>query len=395
MDISKIKWSSKDYNLKELVTKFQDSFPLYIKITEGFLGKQEVDSISSSTVLRIHCLYSQERAIAETKSGRILSVPTKSTTLRFFPVGDQQTSTAVNKMVLQKLASGTMSKPLPVVPPPVKPQTLHGILSKRKLPVVVRPANLVIFKVTNNPRAEEHRVDHLTISLTYHQEFILGHSITNEGSLIARCPVLLPMYMKQIKLVIAEGCEDGNEEKWKTLLSQHKNMISKLGDMEQFVFQDITLLDRKDIEQHGNLYSDVEPLYLDLTQQKYDIPVSLDEYCSQLPVSSAVSYDLPPLPIKKPAIKVPKLPDHPEKIPKKLTNVNDIPEDLHTLDTEGLCDCLILLNMEKYTDNFRKEQIDGHLLFDLEKDMMRICLGMNELHISKLLRFRSGWRPTV
>ncbi|PIO26620.1 hypothetical protein AB205_0068710 [Aquarana catesbeiana] len=83
MDLSEVKWSTFEYTLQGYVTDFQKSFPNIIKITEGFLGKQEIDSISSSTVIRVHSLYNQKRVTAETRSGKLFSLPVKLTRLKF------------------------------------------------------------------------------------------------------------------------------------------------------------------------------------------------------------------------------------------------------------------------------------------------------------------------
>lgn len=56
MDTSKLHWGRQEYNLGEFAEKFKDSFPKIINVTVGFLGQQELDSVSSSTVSGISFL---------------------------------------------------------------------------------------------------------------------------------------------------------------------------------------------------------------------------------------------------------------------------------------------------------------------------------------------------
>ena len=57
MDTSKLHWGHQEYNLGEFAEKFKDSFPKIINVTVGFLGQQELDSISSSTVSGISFIW--------------------------------------------------------------------------------------------------------------------------------------------------------------------------------------------------------------------------------------------------------------------------------------------------------------------------------------------------
>ncbi|RXM91154.1 hypothetical protein EOD39_21470 [Acipenser ruthenus] len=208
MDVSKIRWSSTEYSLKGFVNKFQDSFPKIIKVIVGFLGRQESDSISSST----------ERAVVESKSGKVLSLPTKLTSMTFFIISQ----------------SGA------------------------------------------------------------------------RGTLLEQVPLVLPMYMKEVRLVLAEGLEGENEEQWEAICSAYNERIRELGHMDHFIFQGITLLEKKELITPQNLYAEIEPIYMDLKKQgdTFSLYCSLDK-----PVS-------PPEGPAWPLTLKPQIPAKPQPLPK-------------------------------------------------------------------------------
>ncbi|XP_041081594.1 uncharacterized protein LOC121298533 [Polyodon spathula] len=357
MDVSKIRWSSTEYYLKEFVNKFQDSFPKIVKVTEGFLGRQELDSISSSTLLRVHALYSQERALVESKSGKVLSLPTKLTSMTFFITNH----------------SGAREGPF----------TLLEILEAFTLPVKIQPTTALTFKESSSPHSPGQNLDSLTFTQSYQESFLLGHCLDNKGTLLEREPLVLPMYMKEVRLALSEGLEGENEEQWEAICNAYNERISELGHMDHFIFQGITLLDNKELIAPQKLYAEIEPTYMDLKKQGD----AFNLYCSLgKPVSP------PQVPAKPQALPKPTSPlQEPE--PSTYRSLAEVPQDLHSLSIREVCDCLLLLNLGSYTQAFRQEQIDGDLLYELDHIHMRNTLGMSSLHITKLLRFRQGWRP--
>lgn len=76
-------------------------------------------------------------------------------------------------------------------------------------------------------------------------------------------------------------------------------------------------------------------------------------------------------------------------------SIHDVPKDLHKLNVKQVCECLTFLNMNQYIEAFEASQVDGQLVYDLNQEMMKSCLGMNGLNCVKFLKFRDGWRPNL
>ncbi|XP_006012116.1 uncharacterized protein LOC102358201 [Latimeria chalumnae] len=388
MDLDNISWTTRQYSIKEFVQKFQNSFPKMIKVTVGFLGRQEVDSISCSSVLRVHSLYSQERAVAESRSGKILSLPTKLKLMSFYLVNP--------------------------IPPKDDPLLLEEILSNFTLPVTIRSTTPLTYTEVSNPKPLDQRLEYFTISQTYKEDFLLVHNIDNDGKLLVQLPLVLPMYMKQVRLVVAEGFMNTNIEAWNAICNIYDKQVDEMGNMAHFICQEITLLDKADIIQHGNLYSEIEPIYIALKELNSENAPLVSSSSSQnevrnevkhgiIQVPSAPNYDMIQAP-RAPMYEPLKHKDEAKYETFKFTvksveqavkifSVDEIPKELKDLDIDEVCDCLVLLNMGQYAKAFKQEQIDGQLLFDLDRELMRSDLGMSDFHITKLLRFREGWRP--
>ncbi|KAJ1181783.1 hypothetical protein NDU88_006982 [Pleurodeles waltl] len=343
MDTAAIKWGAREYSLMEFVGKFETSFPVIIKITEGYLGKQEVDSISNSTILRVHSLYYQKRAIATSVSGKIFSLPLKLKTVQFC-VGN---STHRKDRELQASFF------------------LEDLLSQYSLPLTIVSSTDLSFKEKMSSKPKENVLDVLTVSETYEEHFLLGHPIEKETVQI-ETPIVIPMYMKDIKLVIAEGYLLDNTERWATVCKHYDRKVQAEGLLEHFMVEEIYLLDKNDVASKANTYDEIERIYIDIH-------------------SSEFRRQLGPM---KPVPEIP--PDYSTTLEEE-----GLPADLHALDVQKVCDCLQLLNMAEYTEAFQREQIDGQLLYELEESIMESCLGMNKLHIIKLLKFRDGWRPNL
>ncbi|XP_078055960.1 uncharacterized protein LOC144480425 isoform X2 [Mustelus asterias] len=330
MQSSAIQWTAGEYSLKEFLRKFQTSLPKIVKVTEGFLGRQEVDTLSASTVLRIHCLFSQKRAIVECKNGSILSIPVNLKSMMF------------------------------------------------------------------NVLDQKHKT----------------------GELLIRHPTVIPMYMKEIKLVIAEGFSSKDETEWNTLCDYYNKVVNDIGNLDHFIFTDIALLDKDKLDQYTGEYAEIEPIYIDLysknleqecqvvqTRQSLaeaandDLVQSRGEHKPQVPPrpnteTSSSRYVAAPALRIKPFFKFSRRSNYvPTEKAKRIVSMGEVPDDLQHLSVDEVCDCLQVLNMGKYIEAFRAQQIDGHLLFDLDRDIMHNTLGMNNFHIIKMIRFREGWRP--
>ncbi|XP_078541340.1 uncharacterized protein LOC144826655 [Lissotriton helveticus] len=369
MDTANIKWGAREYSLKEFVRKFETSFPVIIKITEGYLGKQEVDSISNSTILRVHSLYYQKRAIATSVTGKIFSLPLKLKTVKFC-VGH---STSRKDRDLQ---AGYF---------------LEDLLSQYSLPLTIVSSTDLSFKEKKSSKATENILDVLTVSETYEEHFILGHSIEKEIVQI-ETPLVIPMYMKDIKLVIAEGYLQDRAEKWTTVCKHYDRKVQAEGLLEHFMVEEIYLLDKNNKSSQGNTYDEIERIYIDIHSSEFRSQLGPMKPVPEIPPEYSTNLEEPVFRSQLGPMKpVPEIP------PEYSTNLEEpvLPDDLHELGVQQVCDCLQQLNMAEYTEAFQREQIDGQLLYELEEAIMESCLGMNKLHVIKLLKFRDGWRPNV
>ncbi|XP_041034168.1 uncharacterized protein LOC121271973 isoform X2 [Carcharodon carcharias] len=334
MQSNAIQWTAREYGLKEFLRKFRTSLSKVVKVTEGYLGRQEVDTLSASTILRIHCLYSQKRAIVECKNGSILSIPVTLESM-MFNVADQKHKTG--------------------------PFTMKEVLLYFNLPVTVTSTNDLTYREMNNPGSKEQQLKQLIVKRTYEQEFLLGHPINDS---------------------------------------------------------DITLLDKDKLDQYTGEYAEIEPIYIDLNPQnpgyKYQVKQprqSLAEAPNDNLVQSHGENkpQIPPKPNRetgssclvagptlriKPLFKTSRRSSYIQKQKaKRIVSMSEVPDDLQHLNVDEVCDCLNLLNMGKYIETFQSQQIDGHLLFDLDRDIMQNTFGMSNFHILKMIRFREGWRP--
>ncbi|KAM4678071.1 uncharacterized protein O3C94_010072 [Discoglossus pictus] len=366
MDLSKVKWTSKEYTLQEYVSKYIECFPGIIRVTEGFLGKQEIDSLSSSTVVRVHSLYKQVRVVAESKGGKLFSLPFNLKSLQFLVQG-----------------------PIPV-PVMQIPMTLEIILSKYNLPVTVRSSTVLSFKEKGDLQSQDELLSELTILDTYEESFLLGHPL-DRGKLLIQEPIIIPMYMKELKLVLAIGYADGNDDTWNKICQTFKKQVEIEGNVTQIMLEEIFLLDKQHLTQQEPRYSTIEPIYIDISelQKNQRVQVGNKAQVTVAQKSSAQKADDKPVEYVGEPFQ-PKPPTY-----RQITEISDIPSDLHGLNIRQVCDCLVLLNMNQYVKAFLAAQIDGDLLYDLDREMMITCLGMNGLNVAKLLKFRNGWRPNL
>uniref|UniRef100_A0A8C4QUK2 Uncharacterized protein n=1 Tax=Eptatretus burgeri TaxID=7764 RepID=A0A8C4QUK2_EPTBU len=69
-----IRWTDKEYSLQEFEEQFAGKLPIIIKVTDGYMGQQELDTISAETVWLNMIQYSK-RLLAEDSTGMTLSIP--------------------------------------------------------------------------------------------------------------------------------------------------------------------------------------------------------------------------------------------------------------------------------------------------------------------------------
>ncbi|KAM5172417.1 uncharacterized protein ACMZJ9_005210 [Mantella aurantiaca] len=423
MNPAELRWSESEYTLQGYVAAFHSSFPNVIQITEGFLGKQEIDSVSSSTVVRVHSLYNQKRVTAETKTGKLFSLPVKLKRLKFLvPQTRGLTTTLKNKQVM----------------------TLADILAKYPLPVTVHTSTVLSYKQKGDMKSDYEMFSELTLQDTYVETFLFGHPI-DKGRLFVEEPIVIPMYMTELKLVVAVGFQNGNAERWNHLCGLLTHQVKNFGKAANVTFEEILMLDKKDVNPQEPSYSTIEPIYIDISEINNDFKKPLDnkgncnvyQYTiipelkqlqqTQNPLKTEPQpvqshYDLipelkqlqkaqNPLKTESPPVQsqfnlIPELKqwqqtqnslktEPPPVQSQSFKSLHDIPRDLHNLTVQQVCECLALLNMDQYTKAFEASQVDGQLVYDLNPEMMESCLGMNRLNGVKFLKFRDGWRPNL
>lgn len=76
-------------------------------------------------------------------------------------------------------------------------------------------------------------------------------------------------------------------------------------------------------------------------------------------------------------------------------SLHDIPDDLSSLSTSQVTDCLELLTLSKHIHTFQKNAIDGCLLLCLDNDMLTGDLNFSKFEATKLVQFTKGWRPNT
>uniref|UniRef100_A0A3B3RI43 Uncharacterized protein n=1 Tax=Paramormyrops kingsleyae TaxID=1676925 RepID=A0A3B3RI43_9TELE len=210
MDVSQLHWSSLEYSLPDFAHRFHNFLPLVVKVTAGFLGKQELDSISRDMVIQVHSLQSQKRAVLETKSGRILSVPVSISSVLFYVV----------KQNCQ--CDGPLS--------------LQAVLSSHRLPVLVQPVTPLKLPACF-ARCYGNQLETLTLSVTYEEKFLLGHPLDMAGSLLTQTPLVLPMYMKEVFVSLPELLNPQQQNQFSSNCVAQSSVIASLSHNRHFIFQ--------------------------------------------------------------------------------------------------------------------------------------------------------------
>lgn len=68
--------------------------------------------------------------------------------------------------------------------------------------------------------------------------------------------------------------------------------------------------------------------------------------------------------------------------------------DIGSLTVVELCHCLSLLKMDKYSQMFLDQMVDGALLVELTDQMLCQQFGFSVFEVKKLMNFvKNGWRP--
>jgi hypothetical protein len=71
-------------------------------------------------------------------------------------------------------------------------------------------------------------------------------------------------------------------------------------------------------------------------------------------------------------------------------------ENLLSMDTEQVCQLLEIMKLSVYVENFRREQINGEILAELNEDALKDELGISsKIHRVKLLKIINGRHSAV
>jgi len=74
--------------------------------------------------------------------------------------------------------------------------------------------------------------------------------------------------------------------------------------------------------------------------------------------------------------------------------VSEIPTDVQHFTVREIADCLRLLKMERYAEQFAEQDVDGALLVSMDEDLLQDSFGMTGLEAKKIFQFaKKGWRP--
>ncbi|XP_033640481.1 flocculation protein FLO11-like [Asterias rubens] len=75
------------------------------------------------------------------------------------------------------------------------------------------------------------------------------------------------------------------------------------------------------------------------------------------------------------------------------SKVEDIPTNLKGLTVAQVTQSLRLLNLDKYAEVFKNNQVDGEMMITLSKDILRTEFKVSEFDSQKIMKFLGGWRP--
>ena len=75
--------------------------------------------------------------------------------------------------------------------------------------------------------------------------------------------------------------------------------------------------------------------------------------------------------------------------------LNKFSRDRETMTTDDVIAALVALGLQTYIPTFKREGVDGHLLRNLDADMLHDKFNFPKYDAMKLLEFASGWAPNA
>nr|XP_054756715.1 uncharacterized protein LOC129262598 [Lytechinus pictus] len=70
-----------------------------------------------------------------------------------------------------------------------------------------------------------------------------------------------------------------------------------------------------------------------------------------------------------------------------------VPKDLSSLSVSQVCQCLKLMNLEKYSAAFKSNSVDGQLMLQLNQEALVDSFKLNNWDAKRVESFIKGWRP--
>lgn len=123
-------------------------------------------------------------------------------------------------------------------------------------------------------------------------------------------------------------------------------------------------------------------------------------------VPDLTTFKTPPPPAAKPGARLPKSSTPPtaqkkfgvaQKSPRTdVVNFNslcEVPKDLSALSVSQVCQCLKLMNLDKYGASFKSNSVDGQLMLQLSKEALKDSFKLSDWDAQRVESFIKGWRP--
>ncbi|XP_077990283.1 uncharacterized protein LOC144444657 [Glandiceps talaboti] len=448
-----IKWSKKNYNLRDFLKEFD--LPQIVKFSCGWLGNDEHETISGGQVMRMAKKFAQERVIATDQNGRHISIP-RNYEFRFYilsgktnldksytideilkncslpqtiqlahedridvMVNDRKKAglgilTLLETHSITYLAGNSMQQnsimPQPTILPiyiQVEVMVAKGLLNGTKkdwTEFKQARTRLVERDVIFNPDVGN---DDISIYGTVDVEETRRKSRKNKGDYYENIYDLIePELIAQLKSkdpprrMSESGAEKpSNDHKGKDMkrLSESNfppDYTKLIVEMNKRPYQGLRPSEKEDTQDDYEYIDDSEKQAEHLSRSNVPpVPPKQNSVIGML----GIFQEKPPLaPKPRPKSIAPKVKEQPTDVPKVTQPENvveKVPENLERLSIQGVCDHLKKLNLGKYQESFKDVQVDGKLLCNLTKEMMKDDFGMTAVEALKLHMSLDGWRP--
>ncbi|CAG2204078.1 unnamed protein product [Mytilus edulis] len=377
--------SEDQYTMPEFHQKYKDKLPLLVVVSGGFNGKTTYDEVSTNQVIWFHRVCQQTRVL-----GRLSNQAVRQY--------EEFVSIPVHSSHMFTVFTSSKNES--------DPETLEDILTKHKLPVLVRLAS-----EANDYTLRTVKRYTILLIKTYTETFLQGNCL-QDGRYITSPPLLLAV-SSDISVAIATGYVNKSKDAFHRKLRQISEFVKRnveLKDKEGC--KEITLFDKKDSTTGtGN---SIPP----------DLLPSYDEdfiYHDIVPDANWIP-PIPPNPGLRPSL--------PARSPDGLLYQDDIPvkSEKHSIDlstgsvnnmtvydddesgynssagsiksyvsdmsVEEIQSLLGALKLTKYKKDFRKHLIDGAIIEGLEDTILREDFKFKHVEVIRLRKFiREGHIP--